>query len=204
MWHSQLVVLHLKNWQKLPILKIADCDRLSGVWSLSLAPPAFDVWNESQFALRQDFRKPELADFDFVSLPLPSFLSFFWYSFWTGFFVVAVFFEICPKFCAGSIIQSVLAIRTLRQFSYDLALLPSESLRSILSHCITSLNFSLSNYIIQFVTKLFVWLDWNNMKYQVFHPLVNFTHLYIQHPEFLSGGKQILPFPLEFGYFFQE
>ena len=82
----------------------------------------------------------------------PSFLSFrylFRYSFWTGFFVVAVFFEFCPEFCAGSIIQSVLAIRALRQFSYDLALLPAESNRSILRHCITSFNFSLSNYLIQ-------------------------------------------------------
>lgn len=42
------------------------------------------------------------------------------------------------------------------------------------------------------------------MKYQVFHSLVNFAYLYIQHPEFLSGGKQILPFASEFGYFFQE
>ena len=79
----------------------------------------------------------------------PSFLSFFWYSPWTGFFVVAVFFRFCPEFCTGSIIQGVLAIRALRHFSYDLAFLPSESNRSILSHCITSFNFSLSNYLIQ-------------------------------------------------------
>jgi hypothetical protein len=109
----------------------------------------FDVWNESQFALKENFRKPELSGFDFVSLPSPSFLSFFWYSFWTGFFIVAVFFEFCPEFCAGSIIQSVLAIRALRKFSFGLARPPSESNRSILSHCIASFNFSLSNYLIQ-------------------------------------------------------
>ena len=109
----------------------------------------FDVWNEFQFALKENFRKPELTDFDFVSLPLPSFLSFFWYSFWTGFFVVAVFCGFWPEFCTGSIIQSVLAIRALRKFSFGLARPPSESNRSILSHCIASFNFSLSNYLIQ-------------------------------------------------------
>jgi hypothetical protein len=82
----------------------------------------------------------------------PSFLSFrylFRYSFWTGFFVVAVFFRFSPEFCTGSIIQSVLAIRALRQCNYDLAFLPSESFGSILGHYITSFNFSLSNYLIQ-------------------------------------------------------
>src|SRR5690606_39060521 len=98
----------------------------------------------------------------------------------------------CPEFCTGSIIQGVLAIRALRHFSYDLALLPS---KFILGHCITSFNFSLSNYIIPFVTKLFVLFYWNNMKYQVFYrpltyrPVGNFPYLYIQHPEFLSRGK---------------
>lgn len=94
----------------------------------------------------------------------PSFLSF-GYSFRTGFFVVAVFFRFCPEFCAGSIIQGVLAIRTLRQFNYDLAFLPSES---ILAHCIPSFR-STFRFLTILYKRIFVNLNWLVLILFLFH-----------------------------------